>query len=607
MAPGASLRKALTLWRLPSRGTVLIAATLIAGLIGSWLLAHRAVGQLLDSMRWFGTPEYGAVSVGLGGTVEIRNVRLRALEPREADLFRADVMRIETPGLHWLVWTSLTGGPSSRGIADFLGSSRLERVQQAGGVPFAIPAADRLALHLEGFTAGPGLTRAGDLQWMGLTSGAPFDAEGCDGRTRFDAKTLAAMGLGEEATRVDAEFLVTSADNATLTFALERPGTSRLELEMSLRTDDVRHLPDTNWSNVVILERKWIVRDQGFISARNRWCAVKMGVSRDGFVERHLAAIKRVLSESGASPTAELESAYRRYASRGAELTFHSRPNLTTPIGQLERFTPNERLRILNATLESVRGRGAAFRFAFVEPTVAIAGADPDSAQPGAPIPASAVATTMTPGVLDPSVPPVADAATRPIANPIATPIVPAAVPMVATAPPVSRLPAPVVRAVPTQPTPTDATPPVAPLRLSESTPRSSAAPTTIATAPAPVPVLPPPTPGRKLAYQDLAQLEGRRIMVRSSYGSVRVGTLEKYTDTAITLRLEQRERGLSVTMPQNTVRDVQLIEYRPLLDTLHFLDNSSDTPRLIFKDESGQTTISDNALYTELRRQIAS
>ena len=45
---------------------------------------------------------------------------------------------------------------------------------------------------------------------------------------------------------------------------------------------------------------------------------------------------------------------------------------------------------------------------------------------------------------------------------------------------------------------------------------------------------------------------------------------------------------------------------YRPLLDTLHFFDNSSDTPRLIFKDESGQTTISDTALYAELRRQFA-
>ena len=45
---------------------------------------------------------------------------------------------------------------------------------------------------------------------------------------------------------------------------------------------------------------------------------------------------------------------------------------------------------------------------------------------------------------------------------------------------------------------------------------------------------------------------------------------------------------------------------YRPLFDTLHFLDNSSDTPRLIFKDESGQTTIGDMELYERLRRAFA-
>jgi len=44
---------------------------------------------------------------------------------------------------------------------------------------------------------------------------------------------------------------------------------------------------------------------------------------------------------------------------------------------------------------------------------------------------------------------------------------------------------------------------------------------------------------------------------------------------------------------------------YRLVFDTLHFLDNSSDTPRLIFKDEAGQTTISDATLYEELRRQF--
>ena len=45
---------------------------------------------------------------------------------------------------------------------------------------------------------------------------------------------------------------------------------------------------------------------------------------------------------------------------------------------------------------------------------------------------------------------------------------------------------------------------------------------------------------------------------------------------------------------------------YRPLLDTLHCIDNSSDTPRLIFMDEAGQTLIGDAALYGLLRRKFA-
>jgi predicted ABC-type ATPase len=45
---------------------------------------------------------------------------------------------------------------------------------------------------------------------------------------------------------------------------------------------------------------------------------------------------------------------------------------------------------------------------------------------------------------------------------------------------------------------------------------------------------------------------------------------------------------------------------YRPLLDTLHFFDNSSDRPRLVFKDEAGRTTVSDAALYEALRRKYA-
>ena len=42
---------------------------------------------------------------------------------------------------------------------------------------------------------------------------------------------------------------------------------------------------------------------------------------------------------------------------------------------------------------------------------------------------------------------------------------------------------------------------------------------------------------------------------------------------------------------------------YRPLVDTLHFFDNSSDTPHLVFKDEAGETIINDTGTYERLRK----
>jgi predicted ABC-type ATPase len=44
---------------------------------------------------------------------------------------------------------------------------------------------------------------------------------------------------------------------------------------------------------------------------------------------------------------------------------------------------------------------------------------------------------------------------------------------------------------------------------------------------------------------------------------------------------------------------------YRRCLDTLHFFDNSSDTPRLIFKDVAGETTVKDASLYETMRSEF--
>jgi predicted ABC-type ATPase len=52
------------------------------------------------------------------------------------------------------------------------------------------------------------------------------------------------------------------------------------------------------------------------------------------------------------------------------------------------------------------------------------------------------------------------------------------------------------------------------------------------------------------------------------------------------------------------TLRNLFLL-YRPLLNTLQFFDNSSNVPRLIFKDDEGRITIGDAALYGQLLRQF--
>jgi predicted ABC-type ATPase len=77
-------------------------------------------------------------------------------------------------------------------------------------------------------------------------------------------------------------------------------------------------------------------------------------------------------------------------------------------------------------------------------------------------------------------------------------------------------------------------------------------------------------------------------------------------------LRIRYRVQGGGHNVPEHDVRRRfsrtlgNLFRlYRPHLDTLHFFDNSSDTPRLIFKDEAGHTAISDVVIYDELRRVL--
>ena len=52
------------------------------------------------------------------------------------------------------------------------------------------------------------------------------------------------------------------------------------------------------------------------------------------------------------------------------------------------------------------------------------------------------------------------------------------------------------------------------------------------------------------------------------------------------------------------TLRNL-LLSYRTEADSLHLFDNSGEIPELVFKDEDGQTTVFNQAMYDELLRQV--
>jgi hypothetical protein len=233
----------------------------------------------------------------------------------------------------------------------------------------------------------------------------------------------------------------------------------------------------------------------------------------------------------------------------------------------------------MNATLESVRGRAAPFRFETVP--LPVATVPPDAPLLHGATDANAT-TTPAPGTAPEATLPGDEALPVPAASLASAPGPDSAPPASPTAPPASiaepaasratvadrSIPAPTPVAAPNpvavRPPATTAPPGVDAI----AAPRTERSPDpTVAEVAAPrepgtlARVSPPPPAAGPVRYADLALLEGRRIEVRSVYGSVRRGTLEKYTDTAITLRLEQRERGLSVTMPQQTVDSVRLLD----------------------------------------------
>lgn len=566
MTRGSSLANALTLWRFPSR-LVLVALSLVLVLGGGvWFLVGRSAERVLDSLRWFGRVEVDSVSADWAGDVRVRGLRLTSYEAVPRLILAAERVDIDTPGLLWMLTLGF-GGERQASIEAHLSPQHVAAVRAAGGLPAALPPAARFGIAARGLSVGPALAEFGELRWFGRVSASPFDAAGCGIDRDFDESDLLRMGLSEGAVEARMSMRRLDAATAAVEIGFARAGSSRATLSMRVRADDPERILDGDPGALIALERRWEVVDEGFVAARNRYCASRLGISRDGYVDRHVDAVRARLAGLGVRADPAVEGVYRRFAGRGGELTWLARPSLATTFAQMARFAPAQQLRLLNATIESTRGRAVPFALTVealpaAEPpalAAAAAGGDAPDGERGAatgPAPSAGVEAAAAGGAVLPPPPAAASASTAPPAAAAPAMAVGAASPgaavtvAAAASPPQPATLPPTAAAAPAPPSP--------PAQVADT---ADAGAGTVAPLP-PLPRRSAYAPGQVVPYEALRGMEGRRFEIVSVYGTRRRGILEKYTDAALTVRLSGREGALRLSMPQRTVREVRLLDH---------------------------------------------
>ena len=87
----------------------------------------------------------------------------------------------------------------------------------------------------------------------------------------------------------------------------------------------------------------------------------------------------------------------------------------------------------------------------------------------------------------------------------------------------------------------------------------SCAALPALAAGPAKASKVTPPSNQREVNYQELEKQVGAHIVVNTTNGTTRSGTLLKYTNVALVVKLGPEAGSIELSMPRNTVRRVSV------------------------------------------------
>ena len=194
---------------------------------------------------------------------------------------------------------------------------------------------DHLRVSFESFDTQTGVEPIyGSLGPIGATSASVFEAEGCMQHAYFVRDELMQMGLSPGKTSL--EFDLRKSDSRIDTrIVLATPGVSRVQIdrqETIAKATTLLQLRDIATSTV---SDRWEVSDQGFVAARNAFCARQDGIDEATFVQRHLVSVQRMFEGLGLVADAGTLAEYADFAAKGGQLKVGGQ--YTSPLHSSER------------------------------------------------------------------------------------------------------------------------------------------------------------------------------------------------------------------------------------------------------------------------------
>jgi|GEM_PF-2759952 len=157
---------------------------------------------------------------------------------------------------------------------------------------------------------------------IGPRSGAFAELEGCGKFAQINDSQLEDLGLTPGETSITYEIVI-EGSNVTTTETQATPG---LGTTTFTRTGSGTRPGKELFKNfglpgdIVWKKHSWQFKDEGFIKARNEFCARETGVTIPTFLATHIASIERNMAAIGVTVGPEVRAMYIDYAANGGTL-----------------------------------------------------------------------------------------------------------------------------------------------------------------------------------------------------------------------------------------------------------------------------------------------